>query len=139
MSSNLNRFIDAQKIDYITAYSEIKAGKKNSHWMWYIFPQIIGLACSQTSKFYGIENLNEAKDFLNNEYLSNNLFNITKLLHNLDENNASKIFGFPDDLKLKSSMTLFYIASNNNPIYKFIIDKYFNGDYCENTLKLLRK
>lgn len=139
MSSNLTRFIDAQKKDYITAYTEIKAGKKNSHWMWYIFPQIKGLAYSQTSRFYGIEDINEAKVFLNNEYLRNNLDNIIKLLNDLDENNASKIFGYPDDLKLKSSMTLFYIASNNNPIYKLIIDKYFNGDYCKNTLNILRK
>ena len=107
--------------------------------MWYIFPQVSGLGYSETAKFYEIKDIVEARDFLNNDELAKRLYEITNVLLNLNESNANKIFGYPDDIKLKSSMTLFYIASNNNEIFKSIINKYFNGDFCENTMQLLKK
>ena len=139
MNSDLTRFIEAHNKDYSKAFSEIQTEKKVTHWMWYIFPQISGLGISETSKHYGIENLEEAADYFNDEYLGTNLIGITKLLSDLNENNANKIFGHPDDLKLRSSITLFYLVSNKNEIFKSIIDKYFNGFFCEKTIQLLNK
>jgi uncharacterized protein (DUF1810 family) len=137
MNSNLDRFIEAQENQFNIALSEIKNGKKISHWMWYIFPQLAGLGSSNTAAYYAINNLDEAKHFLNNELLGSRLFTITKVLFELEQNNAEIIFGYPDDLKLKSSMTLFYIASDYNEIFKSIIDKYYNGDFCKKTIQLL--
>jgi uncharacterized protein (DUF1810 family) len=137
MNSNLNRFIEAQENQFNIALSEIKNGKKISHWMWYIFPQLAGLGSSNTAAYYAINNLDEAKDFLNNDLLGSRLFTITKVLFELEQNNAEIVFGYPDNLKLKSSMTLFFIASNHNEIFKSIIDKYFNGDFCNKTIQLV--
>ena len=139
MNSDLTRFIVAHNKDYSKAFSEIQTGKKLTHWMWYIFHQISGLGISETSKHYGIKNSEEAADYLNDEYLGSNLIGITKLLSDLNENNAYKIFGNPDDIKLRSSMTLFYLVSNKNEIFKSIIDKYFDGVFCEKTIQLLNK
>jgi len=138
MDIDLTRFFEAQSRDYNIALSEITNGKKNSHWMWYIFPQILGLGFSETAKFYAIKDINEAQYYLNDKILGKRIVEITKVLIDLKENNANKIFGYPDDLKLKSSMTLFYITSNNNELFKSIIDKYFDGDFCENTIQLLK-
>jgi uncharacterized protein (DUF1810 family) len=139
MNSELTRFIEVQNKNFSIALSEIKSGKKTTHWMWYVFPQISGLGHSEIAKFYEIKNLEEACNYLYNDYLSQNLFEISKILYDLKENNANKIFGFTDVLKLKSSMTLFYIASNKNEIFKSIIDKYFNGVFCESTIQLIKK
>lgn len=139
MNSGLNRFIKAQENQYEIALTEIKNGKKISHWMWYIFPQISGLGSSSTAIHYAINGLDEAKDFLNNELLGKRLIEITEVLFELKQNNADIIFGYPDNLKLKSSMTLFYIASNSNEIFKSIIDKYFIGDFCNKTIQLVRQ
>ncbi len=136
---NLNRFIEAQENQYEIALHEIKNGKKISHWMWFIFPQISGLGSSNTARHYAITDLDEAKEFLNNELLGNRLIKITEVLFELKQNNADIIFGYPDNLKLKSSMTLFCIASNSNEIFKLIIDKYFNGDFCTKTIQLVRQ
>src|SRR5665647_1966372 len=100
--NNLKRFIDAQDRDYPIALSEIKNGKKRGHWMWYIFPQIQGLGFSETSKFYAIKNTNEAKEFLKHPLLAARLIDICNELVNLPTNDANKIFGNPDDLKLCS-------------------------------------
>ena len=139
MNSGLNRFIKAQENQYEIALTEIKNGKKISHWMWYIFPQISGLGSSNTAIHYAINGLGEAKDFLNNELLGKRLLEITEVLFELKQNNADIIFGYPDNLKLKSSMTLFYIASNSDEIFKSIIDKYFSGDFCNKTIQLVRQ
>ena len=116
--SELDRFIHAQEYNYSDALKEIKNGQKISHWMWYVFPQIKGLGQSDTAKWYAIKDLQEAKDYLNNEILSNRLEQICKALLELDCNDAYKIFGSPDDMKLKSSMTLFEIAAPENKIFK---------------------
>ena len=105
----IQRFIDAQEKSYDLALQEMKNGKKKSHYMWYIFPQIVGLGQSATAQYYAIQSKQELADYWTNDYLKNNLCQITQALLNLDNNNISSILGYPDDLKLKSSMTLFYI------------------------------
>ena len=135
--SELDRFIRAQEYNYSDALKEIKNGKKISHWMWYVFPQIKGLGKSDTAKWYAIKDLQEAKDYLNNEILSNRLEQICKALLDLDCNDAYKIFGSPDDMKLKSSMTLFEIAAPENKIFKRVLDKYFNGERDQKTIEII--
>ena len=125
--TDLKRFIDAQDADYSTALSEIKQGRKKTHWMWYIFPQIQGLGFSETSKFYAIKDLAEAGAFLKHPVLGNRLINICQALLDLKDNNANNIFGSPDDLKLKSSMTLFASLPDSNPVFQSVLDKFFDG------------
>jgi len=136
---DLSRYIVAYQDNYQKALAEIKNGKKASHWMWYIFPQIQGLGRSSISKFYAIKNLDEAKEFFNNSYLGNNLIEISKSLLELETNNAREIFGRPDDIKLRSSMTLFARACENNEVFLAVLDKYFNGKQDHLTLKILNR
>lgn len=133
---NLQRFLDAQQSDYATALAEIKNGRKRSHWMWYIFPQIQGLGFSEASKYYGIKDVNEAEAFLNHPILGNRLLNIGKALLELPENNVHKILGSPDDVKLKSSMTLF-VTTGTDPVFQAVLDKFFDGEKDQATLKLI--
>ena len=135
--SELDRFIRAQEYNYSDALKEIKNGQKISHWMWYVFPQIKGLGKSDTANWYAIKDLQEAKDYLNNDILSNRLEQVCKALLELDCNDAYKIFGSPDDMKLKSSMTLFEIAAPENKIFKRVLDKYFNGERDQKTVKII--
>ena len=114
--NNLKRFTEAQYRDYEQALKEIKNGRKESHWMWYIFPQLKGLGRSYTSDFYGIVDLDEAKAFLQDPYLGKHLQEISEALLNLDNDNATQIMGRPDDMKLKSSMTLFACADPENAV-----------------------
>jgi uncharacterized protein (DUF1810 family) len=137
--TSLNRFLDAQQKDYSIALSEIKNGRKRSHWMWYIFPQIYGLGFSETSKFYAIKNLNEADNFLKHPELGKRLIEICNELLHLKTNNAHEIFGSPDDLKLCSSMTLFSSLSDTNPVFQKVLDKFFNGKKDEKTLRLVNE
>ena len=133
---NLERFIEAQKTAYEIALSEIKRGKKQSHWMWYIFPQIQGLGFSETSKFYAIKDIGEAEEFLKHPVLGERLVRISNALLELESDNANKIFGSPDDLKLKSSMTLFS-SLNLNPVFQMVLDKFCNGTRDDKTLEIL--
>ena len=135
---NLNRFVDAQQRDYETALSEIKNGKKRSHWMWYIFPQIQGLGFSETSKYYAIKNKEEAQAFLQHPVLGERLIAICNALLSLQHNNAHNIFGSPDDLKLKSCLTLFALL-NANPVFEAVLQKFFNGKKDESTLHILQQ
>ena len=135
--TNLARFIDAQKSDYATALSEIKNGKKRSHWMWYIFPQIAGLGFSETSKFYSLKSLHEADEFLKHPVLGPRLIEISNALLDLKSDDAFSIFGTPDDQKLKSSMTLFSILPDTNPVFQAVLDKFFNGVKDAKTLEIL--
>ena len=124
---NLSRFTDAQNKDYSTALDEIKQGRKRTHWMWYIFPQIQGLGFSETSKYYSIRNLQEANQYLKHPILGNRLILICQALLDQPGKDANKIFGSPDDLKLKSSMTLFASLEETNPVFQMVLDKFFNG------------
>jgi len=137
--SSLTRFLRAQKTDYAIAFSEIKNGKKRSHWMWYIFPQIHGLGFSETSKFYAIKNIQEAEDFLNDPVLGKRLIEISNELLKLKTNDAHQIFGSPDDLKLHSSMTLFSSLKNADPVFQKVLDKFFGGKKDEKTLRIMEE
>lgn len=134
---NLQRFLDAQETDYAAALSEIKNGKKRSHWMWYIFPQLLGLGYTSTSIQYAIKDLNEARAYLNHKILGKRLNEICNALLNLATNDANKIFGSPDDIKLRSSMTLFSLVSSPDNIFEKVLDKFFNGTKDDKTLQLL--
>lgn len=135
---DLNRFIEAQEDYYDIAYEEIKSGKKKTHWMWYIFPQIQGLGRSSTSQYYAIKNSDEALAFLNDEYLGGHLIEISKALMKLDSDNPTEIFGKPDDMKLRSCMTLFASVSDDNSIFHQVINKYFDGKPDKRTLAILQ-
>jgi len=140
MKDNLNRFIVAQEKDFEIAFHEIKSGQKKSHWMWYIFPQFHGLGFSETSKFYAIQNLDEANEYLDHPILGSRLREISNELLCLNENDAYKIFGSPDDSKLKSCMTLFSaIDKTENNIFHRVIEKYFNGELDDATIKLMNQ
>jgi len=135
---SLQRFIDAQQSDYETALSEIKRGRKQSHWMWYIFPQIQGLGFSTTSKLYAIKNLKEAQAYLNHPLLGKRLKEITDALINLPTNDAHEIFGSPDDVKLKSSMTLFASLPDADSIFESALKKFFKGEKDAKTLSIIK-
>ncbi|MCR4813222.1 MAG: DUF1810 domain-containing protein, partial [Lachnospiraceae bacterium] len=136
---NLNRFIERQKEDYPTALKEIQNGRKESHWMWWIFPQLKGLGFSYTSMEYGIADLEEAKAYLQNPYLHSNLVTICNALLQLESNDAGLVMGYPDDLKLCSSMTLFDCAGPDEPVFGQVIDKFFGGKRDERTIQMLGK
>lgn len=138
MNTNLQRFIDAQERDYIVALSEIKSGRKMSHWMWYIFPQIANLGFSATSRFYAVKNIDEARSYLNHPILGFRLREISSALLNLDEHNANVIFGSPDDIKLKSCMTLFAVVEvSEDNVFKKVLEKFFKGKPDDNTFELI--
>jgi uncharacterized protein (DUF1810 family) len=136
---SLQRFIDAQKTDYEIALSEIKSGRKRSHWMWYIFPQIHGLGFSETSKFYALKSVDEAKEYLSHPVLGKRLIEISKALLDLPSVNAHSIFGSPDDVKLKSSMTLFASLPNADPVFQSVLEKFFKGQRDDKTLAIIIK
>lgn len=135
--SDLQRFKDAQKNSYTTALKEIQNGRKVSHWMWYIFPQIQGLGISDMSRYYAIEDLQEAKDYLQDEILGARLQEICEALLAHNNLSASEIFGSPDNMKLRSSMTLFEAAAPNDPVFARILDKFFDGKRDAMTLSIL--
>jgi len=136
-ASNLQRFVDAQQKDYEIALEEIKQGKKRSHWMWYIFPQIQGLGFSETSRYYAINDKEEATAYLKHPVLGTRLIQICHALLQLPDKNAIHIFGYPDDLKLKSSLTLFSSLPDADPVFQAVLNKFFNGKKDENTLQIL--
>lgn len=134
---SVERFIDAQKADYDMAFREISKGKKRNHYMWYIFPQVKGLGRSSTAKYYGIEGLDEAREYMENEYLSNNLIAISNELLKLETNDPVEIFGHIDSKKLRSSMTLFELVSDNE-VFHLVLEKYFDGKRDQLTLDLMK-
>ena len=138
MKNDLERFLKAQDKDYEQALKEIKKGRKTSHWIWYIFPQIAGLGFSSTSKYYSIKDKNEAIEYLKNNTLKHRLIEICEALLSLESDDATYVMGYPDDLKLKSSMTLFSEVSDID-VFKKVLDKFYNGEKDETTISLLNK
>jgi uncharacterized protein (DUF1810 family) len=134
----LERFIQAQGNSYQTALQEIKSGRKRSHWMWYIFPQVRGLGKSGTSMRYGIAGIDEAKAYLSEPTLSMRLIEISEALLGLPGNDATEIFDYPDDMKLKSCMTLFAAADPQNKVFQSVLDKFFEGQTDDKTIELLK-
>jgi uncharacterized protein (DUF1810 family) len=137
-NNELIKFLDAQNQVYLKALSEIKKGKKDTHWMWYIFPQIKGLGSSETAQYYGIKDLKEATAYLQHPILGKHLIEISEEVLNLKGKTATQIFGEPDDIKLRSCMTLFVNVKNANPIFQKVLVKYFNGLPDELTQQLLK-
>ncbi len=139
---NLERFVGAQEksVDgYETALRQIKNGKKTSHWIWYIFPQIQGLGKSYPSQLYGIRNLEEAREYLKVPSLRANLLEISNALLEHETSDARVIMGPPDDKKLRSSMTLFAEAEPECEVFRKVLDKFFGGRKDGATLKILNR
>lgn len=134
---DLTRFLYAQVDSYATALAELKKGQKQSHWMWCIFPQFDGLGHSETAKYYAIKNRAEAQHYLNHPVLGQRLIECTKAVLAVEGKSISAILGFPDDLKLHSSMTLFAQFADTDSIFTRVIDKYFAGIADSKTLQLL--
>ncbi|WP_460680755.1 DUF1810 domain-containing protein [Mucilaginibacter koreensis] len=139
MPSNysLQRFVEAQQSDYQTALAEISNGRKRSHWMWYIFPQLKGLGFSSTSQYYGIQDIREAEAYLNHPVLGSRLVEICQALLKQPARGAQQVFGSPDDMKLRSSMTLFAAAPGANPVFQQVLNEFFGGAKDTKTLSLL--
>ncbi len=134
----LERFVEAQAEVYDRALAEIQRGDKRSHWMWFIFPQIEGLGHSSTARFYSIKSADEAKAYLNHPVLGPRLLECSEVLLRLQGLSASDIFGFPDDLKLRSSMTLFASVSEADSVFARVLQQYYQGQPDEKTLELLK-
>jgi uncharacterized protein (DUF1810 family) len=140
MDKTLNRFLKAQEKDYQTALSEIRSGRKRSHWMWYIFPQITGLGSSPMAVKYAIRDLDEAKAYLDDPILGSRLKEISQALLDLRNTSALDIFGYPDNLKLRSCMTLFSAAdASADSVFTSVLDKYFAGELDDHTKVALQK
>ena len=133
---SLERFVSAQARDYGTALAEIRSGHKRSHWMWYIFPQIAGLGFSSTARFYAISSMQEARDYYAHPVLGKRLVEISEALLALDTNDAAAVMGYPDDLKLRSSMTLF-LAASGDAVFQKVLDKFYSGKPDSKTLSIL--
>ena len=134
---DLNRFIQAQERSYELVVSELRLGQKRTHWMWYIFPQVDGLGRSMISKLYAIKSINEAQCYLNHSILGVRLIECTEIVLDIEGLSISEIFRFPDDIKLKSSMTLFDHISEPSNIFSLVLEKYFGENRDEKTLKIL--
>ena len=134
---NLERFVEAQRYSYDTALNEIRSGEKRGHWIWYIFPQLKGLGRSSRSYDYGIEDIDEARSYLAHPVLGARLIEITQALLTLSDCNARNVMGF-DDVKLRSCMTLFAIASGEeDSVFHKVLYKFFDGEQDPLTLSLL--
>jgi uncharacterized protein (DUF1810 family) len=133
---DLERFVRAQATDYDRALSELRAGKKQSHWMWYIFPQIEGLGRSLMSVRYSIKSAAEARAYLDHPVLGPRLRESAAVVRDIAGRSALQIFGSPDDMKLRSSATLFVTVSNDG-VFEQVLQKYFNGEHDKETLRLL--
>lgn len=134
---NLKRFIDAQEGVYPVALRELREGRKRSHWMWYIFPQLKQLGHSYNSKYYGLSGKDEAAAYLAEPVLGQRLREVSTAILNLPTNDAHEVFGGIDSLKLRSSMTLFDLVSPND-VFARVLDKYFNGQRDNRTLSIIQ-
>lgn len=134
----LNRFLKAQAADYPQALAEIRNGRKQTHWMWYIFPQIAGLGLSEMARFYAIKDLREAGAYLGHPVLGTRLVEISDALLSVKGKTANQILGSPDDLKLKSCMTLFNLVDLANPVFAAVLADYYGGDLDARTLRLAK-
>lgn len=132
----LERFIDAQEPVYQRVLAELRQGEKRSHWMWFIFPQYAGLGRSETAQYYAIQSLDEARAYLAHPLLGTRLRECVAILLELQERTAEEIFGYPDVLKLHSSLTLFELASDDD-LFIRVLDKYYGGERDPATLRLL--
>ena len=138
MSKRIERFLEPQKTSYAVALNEVRNGRKVSHWMWYIFPQLRGLGQSTSAWYYGIEDLDEAKAYLEHPVLGQRLREITHAALDLSETDPMKIFGWPDNMKFRSCMTLFALVSEDD-LFTKELGKFFGGQEDPMTLGLLKQ
>lgn len=134
---NLERFIEAQRGVYEQACAELRLGRKTGHWMWFIFPQITGLGFSATSQRYAIQSLDEARAYLEHPVLGPRLREICGILNRIEQKTAHEIFDSPDDMKLRSSVTLFAHATEDKSVFLEVLRKYFGGVEDERTVGLI--
>ncbi len=137
MSYDLMRFHKAQEMEYGCALAEIRSGRKMSHWIWYIFPQLKGLGFSSTSAYYGIDGAGEARAYLADPVLKARLIEISSALLSLDNHDPASVMGYPDDMKLRSCMTLFHAVDPDEPVFQQVLDVFFGGVEDAHTLELL--
>lgn len=136
---DLIRFLEAQNQMYLNALTEIRKGSKRSHWMWFIFPQLEGLGSSENARFFGIMGPEEAGEYLRHPVLGKHLIEISNALLQIRDKTALEILGSPDDLKLRSSMTLFAALENTDPVFEQVLIKYFDSIPDPRTISLLSK
>ncbi len=136
---DLTRFVEAHEHVYVTALAEIRSGRKRSHWMWYIFPQLAGMGLSSTSRRYSITNLEEAAAYLRHPVLGPRLMESAQAVLDASARSALEIFGSPDDLKLRSSATLFAHVSPPGSVFERLLEQYFGGEPDDKTLRLLAR
>jgi uncharacterized protein (DUF1810 family) len=136
---DLERFVQAQAADYDRALRELRAGKKESHWMWYVFPQLEGLGHSSMSRHYAIKSVAEGRAYLRHPVLGSRLLECANALLNIDGRSAREILGSPDDMKLHSSATLFAHVSDDDDVFRKLLEKYFDNEPDQNTLRLLSR
>jgi uncharacterized protein (DUF1810 family) len=134
---DLNRFVEAQEATFADALSELRAGRKQSHWMWYVFPQIAGLGRSSMAERYAIRSEEEAKAYLAHPVLGPRLVECAEAVMRVEGRTATEIMGSPDDMKLKSCATLFAYVSPERSVFRLILEKYYGGDPDNKTLVLL--
>lgn len=135
----LERFVKAQAGSYAAALGEIRQGRKRSHWMWYIFPQLRGLGYSSIAQYYGLRGLDEAKAYMRHSVLGPRLVEISEALLELDTDDPLVVLGYPDDLKLRSCMTLFEQAAPEQPVFARVLDKFYSGRRDGTTLSMLSR
>ena len=136
---NIEKFKQAQEYDYDMALAEIKAGRKESHWIWYVFPQLMDLGHSRTAIYYGIKDLAEAKEYLADALLRKRLVEISEALLNLPGNDAAAVLGHVDAMKVRSCMTLFKAADPTCEVFAHVLGKYWDGEEDQLTLRLLEE
>jgi len=134
---NLQRFLEAQAMNYDDALAELKAGEKRSHWMWYVFPQYKGLGMSRMSQEYAIRSLDEARAYLEHPILGDRLLECSETVLSIDDYSAFDILGSPDDMKLRSCATLFAVVSPPDSLFMQILDRFYQGEKDGQTLDLL--
>jgi uncharacterized protein (DUF1810 family) len=133
---DLQRFVTAQNPVYDGVCAELRNGQKQGHWMWFIFPQLRGLGSSPTATKFGLSSRQEAEAFLKHPVLGPRLEECTRLVNHVEGRSIEQIFGYPDDLKFRSSMTLFRIVAANNQIFNYALEKYFEGEADPLTLDM---
>ncbi len=134
---NLQRFVKAQNPVIEEAKKELRSGRKRTHWMWYVFPQMEGLGSSQMARRYAISSRNEAEAYLEHSVLGPRLRDCTEIVNDLEGRSANEIFGSPDDLKFRSSMTLFHAVVDGPNLFRTAIELYFDNEPDPKTLELL--
>jgi uncharacterized protein (DUF1810 family) len=134
---NLQRFVDAQEPVYPEVLGELRAGRKRSHWIWFIFPQIAGLGSSPTAQFYAIASLSEAEAYIQHPILGPRLRECTSLVNQIEGRSVDEIFAWPDNMKFRSSMTLFAKATQDNQLFRDALEKYCKGEPDQQTLTRL--